>query len=320
MAILFLRPDKAGDALKTLPVLRTVRSLIKNELLHVLCSHHNASLFEFEPGLVRHELPTDWKESAPKLGIHFDKVINLACDPFPEILGLLDSIPGNKKYSTLPVEPTDPAIIRLRLPNDSPQGRDETLNIAHLVSQATHLDIVPLVSKFESAPLLTDNDLNEAQALGKKTGNWLGICPFAGTRQRTHSLNRWGYFVRFLTKRKWSRYFLFGSHDNLVSLNHLKSFSDVPERVQVCTPSSFRALAAYFKRMDAVVAVDSGPLHLVRTLRLPCLGILSGGDKQRWFSGEREKERFVRRGFFGRYPSLGLMWFYYRRWERDFFF
>jgi ADP-heptose:LPS heptosyltransferase len=45
--------------------------------------------------------------------------------------------------------------------------------------------------------------------------------------------------------------------------------------------------------MDAVVAVDSGPLHLAQAMQIPVLGFLSGGDSARWFAKPNPQHRIA---------------------------
>ncbi len=85
--------------------------------------------------------------------------------------------------------------------------------------------------------------------------------------------------------------------------------------MELCFPSSFRSLGAYLKRLDGVVAVDSGPLHLARSLGVPSLGILSGGDSVRWFSPLAEGDMLLRRGIFNRFPTAYEMLRTYQKWS-----
>src|SRR5437764_15303097 len=104
--ILLLRPDKAGDAIKTLPVVRALFSELPGAGLHLVASDHNASLFAHEPGIRLHVLPKNWKRMkrenwlAP-LGLPpaFDRVVNLLCDASEEADELLAAIPAGVKYT-----------------------------------------------------------------------------------------------------------------------------------------------------------------------------------------------------------------------------
>ena len=163
--VLLIRPDKAGDAIKTLPV---IRALVRENLgyaYHLLLSPHNFSLFEKEAGITLHKL-------GDKLDIHFDIAILLPCDLNNESEKILADVPAHTKFSTRV----------LPLPRNTPALREETKNIATLVGNALNVNLIPSIYEVERAPLLTDADKLEAEVqMGEKMGKWLGLCPFAGT-------------------------------------------------------------------------------------------------------------------------------------------
>lgn len=321
---LLLRPDKAGDAIKTLPALRALRAEFPLGEVHVLASAHNVSLFEYEPGIKLHLLPRGWA-SMPKekwlaelgfssLFAKFERVVSLLCDPSDEIDLLIAAIPAGAKYTT---HPASTAFSRLELPDKTPAGRDETLNIALLLSQVFHADLTVRLATMPKAPMLSPMDVLEANdKMAHKEGKWLGICPLAGLAHRTLPLSRWPKFLdRVISKGEFTKYFLFGAPSDSAALEALRSGLKARERVEIVFPSSFRALGAYLQRLDGVVAVDSGPLHLARALGIPSLGILSGGDAKRWFHPRGEGNVLVRRGFLHRYPSVFEMNRAYGLWR-----
>jgi hypothetical protein len=85
--------------------------------------------------------------------------------------------------------------------------------------------------------------------------------------------------------------------------------------VECCFPSSFRALGAYLNRLDGLVAVDSGPLHLGLSLGVKSLGILSGGDAERWFPHLKDGDELVKRGILQRFPSHFEMIWAFEKWS-----
>ena len=278
--VLFLRPDKAGDALKSLPALRAIRALRPGDEFHILASKHNSSVFEYEPG---------FKVSLSPKGLPpFDKLINLLCEPADVTLKLFKEIAAPQKYSF----------------EGSATYRDEVANISGVIERAFGTKL----SLENAAPVLSSEDHKEAgEKMGIKSGRWLGICPIAGNSHRTHSQRRWKSFIKFITSRRsFDRYFLFGGPTDLSSLEQLRTHN-----VEIFLPSSFRTLGAYMKRLDGVVAIDSGPLHLARSLEVPTLGILNGGDFLRWFPG---KGHLVKRGFLHGQPGLFQMLVGYGGW------
>jgi ADP-heptose:LPS heptosyltransferase len=329
VANLLLRPDKAGDALKTLPAMRALRAKIApgSLPLYILCSEHNASVFAFEPGIQVAALPPRWKtmRAASLLSAlqqkgfptHFDRAVNLLCDPFAEAEHLLRMVPAARKFSVPPSGAEDfGAPLRvLRLP-DGPAGRDESLNIALLLSQAFDVDLTAELASRSAAPEFDTADFQEAQEkMGPKRGLWLGLCPFAGTTQRTHPLRRWEGFLPKITRLPdFQKFFLFGVPSDYSRLEKLRARCERADDIELCFPSSFRSLGAYLKRLDGVIAVDSGPLHLALALGIKSLGVLSGGDMERWFPRTGADDILIRRGLFNRFPTVFEMQRAYRKW------
>lgn len=314
---LLLRHDKAGDAIKTLPALRALKAAQPDLDLHVLVSAHNASLLETEPGIRIHRLPPHWDLlKAEVLQTHlahhglppaFSRVVSLLCDSFAETDRLLALFKATEKYAIG---------ANLKLPRNSPAKRDETLNITLLLSQAFDLDLVPHLASVSKAPELTAEDHREAlKLMGEKDGLWLGFCPFAGLKNRSHPMQRWEAFLPQATRvPNAARLFLFGAPSDCAQMEILRERCYQPDRVQLCFPSTFRTLGAYLQRLDGVVAVDSGPLHLARALGVRSLGILSGGDSARWFTTLNPEDRILKRGLLHRFPSALEMTWAFRRW------
>ncbi len=326
---LLLRHDKAGDAIKSLPALRALRAALPLEPLHLLVSRHNASLFEKEPGFTVHVLPSHWAMLKPEvllahlqqngLPVGFSRVVSLLADAFEETDHLLELFPATEKYAAAIVDSKLISVVRrLPLKRQTPRGQSETLNIAEFLSTAFGTNLLASVSQYSRAPVLLDQDLHEAESLmGKKNGPWLGFCPFAGLKNRSHPLARWEAFLKQATRSPFvEKFFLLGSPDDCAALEKLQSICYHPQKTQLCFPSTFRTLGAYLKRLDGVVAVDSGPLHLAQALDVRSLGILSGGDAQRWFSSLNPGDQILRRGWVQRFPTSLEMTWAFRRWLR----
>jgi len=324
-SVILLRPDKAGDLLKTIPVIRALSKLDPGIKIHVICSQANHSILKFEPHITYSVLSQDWanlpdRQLSLEIGkclnnVFFDTAINLLCDPFPEVENLLSLLPAQQKFSiysdSLPKE-----ICPLNLEKGSPINREETLNIAELVEKALEVDLKTQTQSMDRSPTITAEDVREAEnALGLKQGKWLAICPFAGTANRTHSNKKWVKFIRLaVNKPSFNKVILFGAPSDSVTLNEFKNFLGSPTKLAIAIPSSFRTLGAYLKQCDQVIAVDSGPLHLALALGIPSLGFLSGGDHKRWFSRLSSYDKIVTRGILDRFPSSFEMWWHFSRW------
>ncbi len=331
--VLLLRPDRAGDALKTLPVVRALVSAFPRKQFYILLSQHNSSLFEFEPGVTSLVLPSNWnhlpkEEWLSSMGLgsvfpYFDKVINLLCDPFPETDILLNAIPAREKYS-LPLHNPNSVLsdflTKLELPQHTPAGKSETLNIAFLLSQVFYIPLASMVEKMNGSPIFSDLDRMEAkEKMGKKRGKWIGLCPLSSLPSRTIPLKRWTRFINSLTQDPNLFLFLFGGPSDFPRLEEMIQKSKHRERIEILFPSQFRTLGAYFERLDGVVAVDSGPLHLARAMKIPSLGVLSGSDVKRWFPGESPKDVLVRRGWFQKFPTSFQILTHFMTWQKKVF-
>ena len=247
----------------------------------------------------------------------FSRVVNLLCDAFAESDALLAHIQATEKYTAQVKNPSLKGEVNtLTLPHGTPARRDETLNVALLLSQVFGEALLSHLSESPPTPHLGAEDHREAAHLmGSKRGNWLGFCPFAGLKNRSHPTARWEAFLPQATRSpQVDRFFLFGSPSDCNQLEAFRALCYRPEKVQLCFPSSFRALGAYLLRLDGVVAVDSGPLHLARALGVKSLGILSGGDAERWFASLNPGDRLIKRGLWNRFPSSLEMTWAFRRW------
>src|SRR5437868_6654339 len=114
--VLLIRPDKAGDALKTIPVLRALRKYVPDVRWNILASDYNFSLFVFEPGF------RVFKNMHSLSDV--DIAVNLLCDPFPEVEYILDNVAAKEKYSVSR---------QLKLSDGTAAGKNETENIAGLL-------------------------------------------------------------------------------------------------------------------------------------------------------------------------------------------
>ena len=324
--LFLLRPDRAGDAIKTLPVLRALRALYPEKDLHLVASEHNGSLFALEPGVTLHTLPKHWKRMKPEsLSQIFrskpyagplTKAVNLVCDPSDGVDLLLNSIQAEHNY-TAHTALTGANIHRLEFPESTPANRNETENIALLLGQVFESDLTEKAYEMPTSPIFSEGDRNEAlDKMGPKKGLWVGFCPVASTDRRTPPAKRWAKFIDKVSQQiDFDRFFLFGTPADYAYLVSLRQGSPKRDRIEFCFPSSFRTLGAYLDRLDGAVCVDSGPLHLARSMGVKSLGILSGCDTQRWFHELKSGEQILRRGIFARFPTVLEMVWAFEKWS-----
>lgn len=324
-SLVLLRPDKAGDLIKTLPVIRALQKIAPSYSIHFIVSKANESLLKHEPHVTYSTLPNNW-ETMPDEELKntldvllkkasFDTAINLLTDPFPQVERLLNLVPANEKFSifshNLPV-----GVWAITYNLRSPAKRNESLNIAEIIERALALDLIEPTLQAERAPKIGLEDIDESNlTLSQKSGLWIGVCPFAGTEQRTHSLKAWESIIGKLCRTtKFEKVLVFGAPSDASKIEEMKNNLKKPSKLTICSPSSFRTLGAFLLKCDRVVAVDSGPLHYSLALGIPSLGFLSGGDYRRWFSQISPTDKIVPRGIFDRYPTRLEMWWHLSRW------
>lgn len=310
--VLLVRPDRAGDAIKTLPALRALVAQAPSLEITLLASEYNDSLFTLEPSVQLLVLPHRWERlETPELAVAlskllpnpFDVAIGLPADPSPELARLMPLLPARRQVSVLSTPPFS-----------SPVARDERENIASLITQGTGVDLNPLT--VSAAPLAGEADRREAeQMMGEKRGRWIAITPFASHAHRSLSTPTILALINALGAHPAiTRVVLPGGPGDRDRLEQLKQGSRFPEKVQPIFPSTFRALGAFLDRCDGLVSVDTGPLHLAVALEMPVLGFLGGCDQARWYPMKFPRFTFVRRGYFGRFPTrLGVLR-HLRRW------
>jgi len=324
-SLVLLRPDKAGDLIKTLPVLRALCQGLSEPQVHLIVSKANESLLRHEPDVTFSVLPSSWdslSDSELKIEIEkllqnrsFDTAINLLCDSFPKVERLLQLLPAQNKFSVFsPSLPSD--ILPLTFKRETPARNNESANIAELIGQALGIELSDRWKKSSRAPKLSADDFTEAeQRLGQKNGLRLALCPLAGTEQRTHSLVNWARLAEKICKNPlFDQVFIFGAPADSKVLEDLRNKANNPDKLKIVLPSSFRTLGAHLKTCDRVVAVDSGPLHFSLALGIPSLGFLSGGDYKRWFSQSSSQDKLVPRGILNRYPSYLEMAWHFSNW------
>lgn len=299
--ILLLRPDRAGDAIKTLPALRALCAEPGWEV-EIVVSEHNASLFTFEPGVRSHTLPSRWKEFAEKdlrywlesnLQKTYDVAVALPCDATDALERLVNAAPADRKIRPWVQMPA------------AQIGRDERENVAETIALAT--GIRRTIAAAAAWPILSAMDRAEPfKVIGEKRGAWIMMCPYASEAHRSFSPRLTLSLFRSLTQNPSVERVLFpGLSSDYERMEKLAKEVGSP-KLKTLFPSSFRSIAAFLERCDGFVGADSGPLHLAVALGVPSLGFMARSDRARWYPQIKDVEgasRFVHGGLFGRYPT-----------------
>ena len=323
--VLLLRVDSPASTLAILPALRVLRNAAPGTQIQLVCSATSLCLFEHEPGVRATALPKNWKRMPRHELLHalgaeeredrYDAVVSLCLTASADIDALIDCIPTRARYSVSRASPLGDFPADVQPIEFSPDVReDESESVIRIVLQALGIALPVDAQKALRAPALSPADRAEAaEKMGDKHGLWLGICPLTSSRRLAGGQRRWRQILRSApTRLPAERVFLFGTPADYRVLEGLQASAPPAPPVDLCFPSSFRALAAYFERTDAIVAVDTGPLELARALGTPCMGILSRNTDTP--SPARGGEVLVRPGLLGLPSRLGLE-LILRRWS-----
>lgn len=306
--LLVLRPDRAGDALKTLPGLRAAREACPEWEIDLLASPYNSDIFSFEKGITCHTLSPRWEslsDSALQISIGqllpktYDVAVLLPCDPDPQAGRLLRMVSARRRVSRWSVEGEIDAFLH--------EKRDERENIARLFSTALRTNLS--IAQISSRPSIDGHDRDEAANTLPGHRNRIVLCPFASQARRSLSESTAIRLIRQVARRKEVEILLPGIAADYDRFERIRKAASVGKQLKTIYPTSFRALSAYLERCTGLIGVDSGPLHLAIALEMPVLGLLGGCDRKRWYPMEAPQFRFLYRGLFDRFPtSLGLFW------------
>ncbi len=304
------RADVTGAAVPLLPVVRALRAAVEFSELHLFLKDAPATLFQFEPGIMVHPFSQIAKRNRKEpnhssLGISrpVETLIDLSTAPSAE---------GEKLAALL----TPARVFSLHKAPVESQPLEEAEILRRFLESCFETRLFYSNSNFSKLPLLSPLDYDEAlEKMGTKAGTWLGLTPFSRSERRSPPIRRWEKLLSHVSKHgPFQRYFLFGIPSDYKRLQRLRLSAAEPEKVECVFPSTFRTLTAYLDRLDGLITIDSGALHLAYAQEVRTMGILSETEIERWLS-PKPGSLWVPRGVFHRFPTaLELSWAF-DRWQ-----
>lgn len=292
-AILFLRQDRIGDMVVTLPTLHTLKQLRPDIRVGVLASPANEPVIEYDPhvdaihiyrkrlgGMVRtfrqvqaanYDLVIDLMSGTSVTSL----VLSILCAPRAYRIGIVkEAFRKYYDYYTL-----------------DEMNRSKKLHI----TEAFRTTLLPLGIK------LTDRTSDGRIALSpqhRQRGQWLeqeirdpryrGLIMLnasAGKLDRTISDKKFICLVEYLSKRYPDLQFMISYAPKEIGLAR-RAIQTVGENVTLLPEGvSVMELAALMTHLDAVISVDTAVCHIAANLDVPLLAMYNGNDFNfaRWY-------------------------------------
>lgn len=107
--------------------------------------------------------------------------------------------------------------------------------------------------------------------VGKRSGTWIGIAPFAKHRGKIYPLDKMGEVIRLLAGRKDCTVFLFGGKSEE---SHLEAWANQYENVRsVAGHFSFSSELILMSYLKVMLTMDSGNMHLASLVGTPVVSV-----------------------------------------------
>ncbi len=109
------------------------------------------------------------------------------------------------------------------------------------------------------------------QVTGEKSGNWVGIAPFAKHKGKLFPLEKTEEVIRILSARPHTKIFLFGGKEEE---SHLENWASTYKNVtSVAGHFSFSSELLLMSYLDVMLTMDSGNMHLASLVNTPVISI-----------------------------------------------
>jgi lipopolysaccharide heptosyltransferase II len=282
--ILFIRVDRIGDMVLSIPAFRELKRTFPASRLTVLASRSNASLLRHDP-YVDHVIVWNGHRSGFGSSGFLRRAARLARNGYDVAI---DPMTGHDLHTAL-IAFLSRAPIRIGF---SGYGREVFFNRLCRMEEGWHIAELMLETtrQLQAAPAgcspgicLIDQERDEAKRW--LANRRLGGRPLVGFHLGAHyPSQRWPveYFAELAR----------GLHghdcDVLVvggpgEQDLVRFFkTSVGERVIVCESFSLRQMAAVVAETTALVCNNSGPLHIAAALGVPTLSFMGPTEKDRW--------------------------------------
>ena len=312
--LLLARPDHLGDLLLSLPAAVWLRAAVPNVRITALvpqalapiaqrCPAIDATLTARFPPPETGAVPDGWRMTLAKFARMRDRfdvaLLPRIDDPWSGALSAAADIPSRIGFdhpqtrnhlTTALVVPPHLHVTRLALLVAGAAVDGLRLSERHITALPETPWIVP-----------TDADHREAQAVLdadniRGDGPLIALHPGAGWPLKSWPVERWGQLARRVEQVYRVRPLITGGATEQAMIASIVEES-AGAAVSLAASLSLGGLAALYARASAVIAIDSGPLHLAAAVGTPVVGIYgpAGIDEfGPWVPAERQRVVHVR--------------------------
>lgn len=277
--ILFIRSDRLGEFLLSLPAIKLVKENYPQSLIYCLAERKNISLIEDIPFI---DYFLEFKGTFTK-GIKgalslarllkkekFDCAVILNPHKNFHLATYLAKIPLRVGYNH-----KWPFFLNRKIEDkkflNSKREYEYNIELVKLICKNIFLPKFELPTLSPSSLKFLENQID----LNKK---YIVIHPFSSSRDKKIDLGFWEVLVDKLHKK--SDIVLIGGEENILQSQHLKAKLGL---INLVGKLNLKLLATFLKHNAfLVISTDSGPMHLAGILNIPTVGLFKVTSPQRW--------------------------------------
>jgi heptosyltransferase III len=291
--IVIVRPDHLGDVLLTLPAVAGLRTAIPEAHITFVTARASVDAARLSPDIdavIGVPFPaldqpleaTTWTTVAATEGDSLRDAFDIAIlprpdDPWSGPLMTAASVPVRLGYDL----PRTRTFLTHRIPSPSPEH--VVMTAARLAAVATELLGVgharhPERDRTVSLHITPKHAAEAVRVLNRlETRSIVVLHPAAGWALKHWSVQRWGELALALRQRYGITSVITGSWGDHALISAIVAASG-GSAFSLAGQLSLGGLAALYRRVQLVIAIDSGPMHLAALLGTPVIGLYGPAD------------------------------------------
>jgi ADP-heptose:LPS heptosyltransferase len=291
--IVIVRPDHLGDVLLTLPAVEGLRKAIPEAHITFITARASVDAARLSPDIdavIGVPFPalnqpleaTSWATVAASEGDRLRDEFDIAIlprpdDPWSGRLTTAASVPVRLGYDL----PRTRTFLTHRMP--SPRREHVVITAARLVSAAAALLGVghahhPERGRPARLHIAPEHEAEALRVLNRlETRSIVVLHPAAGWALKHWSVRRWGELALVLHRYYGITSVVTGERSDHALISAIVAASD-GSAVSLAGHLSLGGLAALYRRVQLVIAIDSGPMHLAALLGTPVIGLYGPAD------------------------------------------
>jgi len=280
-SVLFLRPDKLGDMIATIPAMHALKNKYPHMQVEVMASPRNKGMIENDPMIDRIHLYTknvlkDWPTIMMLRRNRFDIVYDPICHDSTTGL-LLTKLIGNKSRQVAARKLTLRRYYDYCRPYQ-PDGNDHNIDNGLLIFEALGIDpetVDPFLPVY-----IPDDSRSKADSfyaeLPDDSKFLVGVNISAGSSTRSLSVEKYARIINMLAQ----------AHDNFrfIIFCVMEHRSNAERLIEQCRADasmiprnlSLLDVAAILNRLDMLISPDTSMVHIARLMKVPVVGLYSG--------------------------------------------